>query len=175
MFIVPFMMLLGVHCITRITKSHFHCFSDPRFGALSPTKLPPPHTPLTHFVCSKSSSLAYRLAFVIYKYSYIHTPCEFGRRLCKLKPSSHGTCLAHGRPLGSVLASTSCRSERAFVGLGDHSGEPKRHPEPKGPIKIHRDPQGPKSLCSTRQSHSVVHSVTHSHSVSPQHPLLLPI
>ena len=31
--------LLGVHCITRITRSHFHCFSNPRFGALSPTKL----------------------------------------------------------------------------------------------------------------------------------------
>ena len=31
--------LLGVHCITRITRPHFHCFSDPRFGALSPTKL----------------------------------------------------------------------------------------------------------------------------------------
>ena len=70
--------LLGVHCITRITRPHFHCFSDPRFGALSPTKLwvnplkmslsttTPPHTPLTHFVRSKSSSLAYRLAFVIF-------------------------------------------------------------------------------------------------------------
>ena len=68
--------LLGVHCITRITRPHFHCFSDPRFGALSPTKLrvrplklclfaTSPHTPLTHFVRSKSSSLAYRLAFVI--------------------------------------------------------------------------------------------------------------
>ena len=69
---------LGVHCITRITRPHFYCFSDPRFGALSPTKLrvrplqvepfrdlPPTHTPLTHFVRSKSSSLAYRLAFVI--------------------------------------------------------------------------------------------------------------
>ena len=31
--------LLGVHCITRITRHHFHCFSDPRFGALSPGKL----------------------------------------------------------------------------------------------------------------------------------------
>ena len=31
--------LLGVHCITRITRPHVHCFSDPRFGALSPTKL----------------------------------------------------------------------------------------------------------------------------------------
>ena len=31
--------LLGVHCITRITRPHFHCFSDPRFGALSPGKL----------------------------------------------------------------------------------------------------------------------------------------
>ena len=31
--------LLGVHYITRITRPHFHCFSDPRFGALSPTKL----------------------------------------------------------------------------------------------------------------------------------------
>ena len=38
----PFMMLMiliGVHYITRITGSHVHCFSDPRFGALSPTKL----------------------------------------------------------------------------------------------------------------------------------------
>ena len=48
--------LLGVHYITRITRPHFHCFSDPRFGGLSPTKLwvhpiksdrsattPPPH------------------------------------------------------------------------------------------------------------------------------------
>ena len=65
--------LLGVHCITRITRPHFHCFSDPRFGALSPFTLSkgplndhPPHTPFTHFVRSKSSSLAYRLAFVIY-------------------------------------------------------------------------------------------------------------
>ena len=78
--------LLGVHCITRITKSHFHCFSDPRFGALSPTKLwvhplkmslstpSPPHTPLTHFVRSKSSSLAYRLAFVKYMYVIIDSP-----------------------------------------------------------------------------------------------------
>ena len=55
--------LLGVHCITRITRSHFKCFSDPRFGALSPGKLrgspsqtvpsrgPPPATPplLTSF------------------------------------------------------------------------------------------------------------------------------
>ena len=46
--------LLGVHRITRITKPHVHCFSDPRFGALSPTKLwvhplndHPPHTPHT--------------------------------------------------------------------------------------------------------------------------------
>ena len=31
--------LLGIHYITRITKPHFHCFSDPRFRALSPTKL----------------------------------------------------------------------------------------------------------------------------------------
>ena len=31
--------LLGVHCITRITRPHVHCLSDPRFGALSPTKL----------------------------------------------------------------------------------------------------------------------------------------
>ena len=31
--------LLGVHYITRITRPHFHCFSDPRLGALSPTKL----------------------------------------------------------------------------------------------------------------------------------------
>ena len=31
--------LLGVHCITRVTRPHFHCFSDPRFGALSPAKL----------------------------------------------------------------------------------------------------------------------------------------
>ena len=31
--------LLGVHYITRITRPHLHCFSDPRFGALSPTKL----------------------------------------------------------------------------------------------------------------------------------------
>ena len=31
--------LLGVHCITRITRPHVHCFFDPRFGALSPTKL----------------------------------------------------------------------------------------------------------------------------------------
>ena len=23
--------LLGVHYITRITRLHFHCFSDPRF------------------------------------------------------------------------------------------------------------------------------------------------
>ena len=69
--------LLGVHCITRITRPHFHCFSDLRFGALSPTKLRVhplkfssllrPH-PLTHFVRSKSSSLAYRLAFVISQY-----------------------------------------------------------------------------------------------------------
>ena len=69
--------LLGIHCITRITRPHFLCFSDPRFGALSPTKLwvhplkrslsttNPPHTPLTHFVPSKTSSLAYRPAFVI--------------------------------------------------------------------------------------------------------------
>ena len=66
--------LLGVHYITRITRPHFHCFSNPCFGALSPTKLwvskgprqrPPLHTPLTHFVHSKSSSLAYGLAFVI--------------------------------------------------------------------------------------------------------------
>ena len=69
--------LLGVHYITRITKPHFHCFSDPRFGALSPTKLwvhpikgstqrpPHPHTPETHFIRPKSSSLAYRLAFVM--------------------------------------------------------------------------------------------------------------
>ena len=72
--------LLGVHCITRITRPHFHCFSDPRFGALSPTKAPgspsqivplaalTPHTPLTHFVRSKSSILACRLAFVIYEF-----------------------------------------------------------------------------------------------------------
>ena len=65
--------LLGVHCITRITRPHFDCFSDSRFGALSPTKLQvhplkmclsapsPPHTPLTHFVRSKSSRRAYRL------------------------------------------------------------------------------------------------------------------
>ena len=26
--------LLGIHCITRITRPHVHCFSDPRFGAL---------------------------------------------------------------------------------------------------------------------------------------------
>ena len=31
--------LLGVHCITRITRPHFHCFSDPRFAVLSPGKL----------------------------------------------------------------------------------------------------------------------------------------
>ena len=31
--------LLAVHCITRITRPHFRCFSDPLFGALSPTKL----------------------------------------------------------------------------------------------------------------------------------------
>ena len=31
--------LLCVHYITRITRPHFHCFSDPHFGALSPTKL----------------------------------------------------------------------------------------------------------------------------------------
>ena len=31
--------LLGVHYITRITRPHFHCFSDPRFAAISPTKL----------------------------------------------------------------------------------------------------------------------------------------
>ena len=31
--------LLGVQCITRITRPHVHCFSDPRFGALSPGKL----------------------------------------------------------------------------------------------------------------------------------------
>ena len=30
---------LGVQCITRITRPHVHCFSDPRFGALSSTKL----------------------------------------------------------------------------------------------------------------------------------------
>ena len=50
--------LLGVHCIARITRRHFHCVSDPRFGALSPTKpgspsqnVPPPPTPpeLTSF------------------------------------------------------------------------------------------------------------------------------
>ena len=51
------------------------------FGALSPTKLwvhplkmslsaPSPSAPLTHCVRSKSSSLAYRLAFVIYMYVY---------------------------------------------------------------------------------------------------------
>ena len=31
--------LLGVHYITRITRSHFYCLSDPRFGALFPTEL----------------------------------------------------------------------------------------------------------------------------------------
>ena len=52
-----------------------HSIAHPRFGALSPTNLrarplklclfaTSPHTPLTHFVRSKSSSLAYRLAFV---------------------------------------------------------------------------------------------------------------
>ena len=30
---------LGLRCITRITRPHVHSFSDPRFGALSPTKL----------------------------------------------------------------------------------------------------------------------------------------
>ena len=45
--------LLGIHCITRITKPHFHCFSGPRFGPRqapgSPSQmvpfrlLPPPH------------------------------------------------------------------------------------------------------------------------------------
>ena len=67
------------HKYSSITRPHFHCFSDPRFGALSPSKLrvhplkwclfaaspPTPPWPLTHFVRSKSSSLAYRLAFVI--------------------------------------------------------------------------------------------------------------
>ena len=41
-----------------------------------PFSSPPPHTSLTHFVRSKSSSLAYRLAFVIYYniciYIYTH-------------------------------------------------------------------------------------------------------
>ena len=40
--------LLSVIYITRITKPHFHCFSDPRFGAVRP------------------KSLADRLAFIIY-------------------------------------------------------------------------------------------------------------
>ena len=53
--------LVGVHCITRITKPHFHCFSDPRFGALSQASS---RFIVTHFVRSKNSSLAYRLAFV---------------------------------------------------------------------------------------------------------------
>ena len=70
--------LLGVQCITCITtRPHFQRFSDPRFGALSPGKLRvhplkwclfasyPPHAQLTHFVRSISSSLAYRLAFVM--------------------------------------------------------------------------------------------------------------
>ena len=60
--------LLGVHCITRITRPHFHCFSDPRFGALSPTKLwvhplkrsfsttTPPHTPSTHSFALKAQA-----------------------------------------------------------------------------------------------------------------------
>ena len=26
---------LGVHCIARVTRPHFRCFSDPRSGALS--------------------------------------------------------------------------------------------------------------------------------------------
>ena len=86
--------LLGVHCITRITRPHFHCFSDLRFGALSPTKLRVhplkfssllrPH-PLTHFVRSKSSSLAYRLAFVISQYIiYIYIHHYFNRRILDL-------------------------------------------------------------------------------------------
>ena len=48
--------LLGVHCITRITRPHVHCFSDARFGALPrqapgspsqmvPFRLLPPPTP----------------------------------------------------------------------------------------------------------------------------------
>ena len=64
--------LLGVHCITRITRPHSHCFSDPRLGALSPTKLrvhPLKMSLSTHFVRSKSSSLANRLAFVKNTYS----------------------------------------------------------------------------------------------------------
>ena len=74
---------LGVHYITRITKPHVHCFltlalerSPPRSSSFTlskgPPQRPPPHTPLAHFVRPKSSSLAYRLAFVIYIYIYVH-------------------------------------------------------------------------------------------------------
>ena len=66
--------LFGVHYI----KPHVHCFSalerspPPSSGfTLSkvPAQRPPhPHTPQTHFVRPKSSSLAYRLAFVMYVY-----------------------------------------------------------------------------------------------------------
>ena len=37
-----------------------------------PFRTLPPHTPLTHFVRSKNSSLAYRLAFVMYIYIYMY-------------------------------------------------------------------------------------------------------
>ena len=62
--------LLGVHYITRITRPHFHCFLDLRFGAHQALSSPYQKVllsdhPLTHFVRPKSSSLAYRLAFEI--------------------------------------------------------------------------------------------------------------
>ena len=62
--------LLGVHCITLTLALERSPPPSSGFtlskGAFS--RPPPPHTPLTHFVRSKSSSLAYRLAFVIYNY-----------------------------------------------------------------------------------------------------------
>ena len=41
--------LLGVHCITRITRPNLHCFSDPRFGALSLSKGPSQRRYTAHF------------------------------------------------------------------------------------------------------------------------------
>ena len=59
--------LLGVHCSALPSQAP----GSP--SQMVPFRGLPPHTPFTHFVRSKSSSLAYQLAFVIYIYIYIRS------------------------------------------------------------------------------------------------------